>query len=66
MKEIKCIYENGEEKILPYDILGKQMEGIIKAIKQKKGFRYVRFLESPLQKIYIDGELVVDKGVLNE
>lgn len=66
MKEIKCIYENGGEKMFSYDTFGKQIECTIKTVKQKKGMKYVRFLESSLQKVYIDGELAIDKGALNE
>lgn len=61
MKEIKCIYQNGEEKIFTDDRSKKAIKNLLIEIKDKKSKQYLKFINSPLEKAYIDGELVIDK-----
>lgn len=64
MKEIRCVYESGGEKRLPYCKYKTYVEKLLEGIKNKRGTRYIMVMESPLMKVYVDGMLVFDKGLI--
>lgn len=66
MNDIKLIYTDGEEKILPYKDYGKNIEKIAEKLKSKKSLTYYKFLEGKLLKAYIGNKLVIDREKLLE
>ena len=65
--KIKCIYKNGKTKEITAEneavkkayktVIAEMIEGN----KKKKGLSYSKLKESGLIKIYVDGELVLNK-----
>lgn len=65
--KIKCIYKNGKTKEITAEneavkkVYKTVIAEMIKGNKEKKGLSYSKFKGSGLIKIYVDGELVLDK-----
>ena len=65
--KIKCIYKNGKAKEITAEneavkkVYKTVIAEMIEGNKKKKGLSYSKLKESGLIKIYVDGELVLDK-----
>lgn len=66
-KDIRLEYESGTVRELPSSVFGITLKRLIEDIKNTNSETYHKFIDGPLERAYVNGELVLDKeAVLQE